>query len=174
MNFEKNEENWEILENQAKPEKSVSVESNHPLYILYTSGTTGHPKGIYRDHGGTCAGLTLSMELGFGFTEKSIMFATSDFGWVVGHSYIVYGPLLMGGTSIIYEGKPIKTPDVSAYFKIVEKYKVDILYSSPTAIRAIRREDPEAKIVKQSDLSSLRVFGVVGERTDVHTYKYIQ
>lgn len=88
------------------------------------------------------------MEIGFGFTEKSTIFATSDFGWVVGHSYIVYGPLLLGGTSIIYEGKPIKTPDVSAYFKIVEKYKVDVLYSSPTAIRAIRREDPLAKIVK--------------------------
>lgn len=102
------------------------------------------------------------------------MFATSDFGWVVGHSYIVYGPLLFGATSIIYEGKPIKTPDCGAYFKIVEKYKADVLYTSPTAVRVIRTEDPEGKIVKKYDISSLRVLGVVGERTDVHTYDYLK
>ena len=116
----------------------------------------------------------VSLDYGFGYNKDSIMFATSDFGWVVGHSYIVYGPLLMGSTSIIYEGKPVGTPDVGAYFKIVQEYKVDVLYSSPTAIRAIRKEDPKAEKIKEYDLSSLRVFGVVGERTDIHTYDYLK
>lgn len=106
--------------------------------------------------------------------DKSIIFASSDFGWVVGHSYIVYGPLLMGATSIIYEGKPVGTPDVGAYFSIIEKYKVSIFYSSPTAIRSIRKEDHEAKIIKQFDLSSLKVCGVVGERTDIYTYDFLK
>lgn len=114
------------------------------------------------------------MELAFGFKENSIMFSTSDIGWVVGHNYIIYGPLLCGGTTILYEGKPTNTPDVRSYFKIIEKYKVDVFYSSPTAIRAIRGEDPEAKLVKTCDISSLRVMGMVGERTDVHTYEYIK
>lgn len=102
------------------------------------------------------------------------MFATSDFGWVVGHSYMVYGPLLWGGTSIIYEGKPTGTPDVGSYFRIVEEYKVDILYSSPTAIRAIRKEDPTGEKISKYNISTLKVVGMVGERTDVHTYNYIQ
>ena len=148
--------------------------STDPFYILHTSGTTGTPSGVYRDIGGSAMGIYLSLSLGFGFGKDSVMFSTSDVGWVVGHSYIVYGPLLFGGTSILYEGKPIGTPDCTAYFKIVEKYKVDVLYSSPTAIRSIMKEDPQGEKIKACDLSSLRVMGVVGERTDTNTYQYLK
>jgi propionyl-CoA synthetase len=173
-NLEANEYFYHDLLAKSAPVEPTEVESNHPLYILYTSGTTGQPKGIYRDTAGTAVSLMLSMELGFGFSKDSIIFATSDIGWVVGHSYMVYGPLLWGGTSIFYEGKPVGTPDVKAFFSIVEKYKVDILYSSPTAIRSIKKEDPEAIHVKQCDISSLRVIGMVGERTDIYTYEYLK
>ena len=151
----------------------AEVLSTHPLYILYTSGTTGVPKGIYRDSGGTVAGLMSSLAYGFGFDENSIMFATSDIGWVVGHSYLTYGPLLFGGASIFYEGKPVGTPDCTAYFKVIQKHKVDIFYTSPTAMRAIRREDPEGTKILDYDLSTLRVWGCVGERTDIYTYELI-
>ena len=170
MDYDYNE-----LMKTATPYKGFELmHSNDPLYLLYTSGTTGAPKGIVRDTGGTAVALSYTMKYIFETCAKETFFAGSDIGWVVGHSFTAYGPLLIGGSTVLYEGKPIGTPDSSAYWKIIQEKKVKGFFTSPTAIRAIRKEDPDGKIMSSFDLSSLATFNVAGERCDIHTYRWIE
>ena len=152
----------------------VVVESNHPLYILYTSGTTGKPKGIIRDSGGYATALKFSMKYVYGVDEGDVYWAASDVGWVVGHSYIVYGPLLNRNTTILFEGKPIKTPDASTFWRVISEHKVKVMFTAPTAIRAIKKEDPQGLLLKKYDLSSLKYQFLAGERCDVATLQWTQ
>jgi len=160
---------YKSLVSQSKSIPPVSVESTHPLYILYTSGTTGKPKGIIRDTGGYATALKYSMKHIYGVNEGDVYWAASDVGWVVGHSYIVYGPLLHRNTTIIFEGKPIKTPDASTFWRIISEHKVRVMFTAPTAIRAIKKEDPQGEFVKKYDLSSLQYQFLAGERCDAST-----
>ena len=164
---------WYELLATAQPASYVPVDAWHPLYILYTSGTTGQPKGIVRDNGGHAVALNSSMEYVYNVQAGDVYWAASDIGWVVGHSYIVYGPLIRGCTTILYEGKPIKTPDAANFWRLMEKYKVNVFFTAPTAIRAIRKEDPEGEGVKGRDLSALKYLFLAGERTDVATYDWV-
>ncbi|MCT4629316.1 acetate--CoA ligase [Winogradskyella sp.] len=152
----------------------VSVESNHPLYVLYTSGTTGKPKGIIRDSGGYATALKFSMKYVYGVEEGDVYWAASDVGWVVGHSYIVYGPLLNRNTTILFEGKPIKTPDASTFWRVISEHKVKVMFTAPTAIRAIKKEDPHGKFINKYDLSCLKYQFLAGERCDVATLSWTE
>lgn len=163
---------WELLVRDAQPADYEIMDATDPLYILYTSGTTGAPKGIVRDNGGHAVALNSSMEYVYNAEPGSVYWAASDIGWVVGHSYIVYAPLIRGCTTVIFEGKPIKTPDAGTFWRVIEEYKVNTFFTAPTAIRAIKKEDFEGGLLKKYDLSSLRYLFLAGERTDVATYEW--
>jgi propionyl-CoA synthetase len=160
---------WQDLVAGAEPADCVSVAATDPLYVLYTSGTTGIPKGVVRDHGGHAVALAWSMKHVYGVEPGEVFWAASDVGWVVGHSYIVYGPLLHGCTTILYEGKPVGTPDPGAFWRVISEYGVDVMFTAPTAFRAIKREDPAGEYIGKYDLSSLRALFLAGERCDPDT-----
>jgi len=163
---------WVESMSAATPHDCVAVAATDPLYILYTSGTTGKPKGIVRDNGGHAVALTWSLPNIYGVNAGEVFWAASDVGWVVGHSYIVYAPLLAGATTVLYEGKPVGTPDAGAFWRVVAQHKVNALFTAPTAFRAIKKEDPNAELLAGHDISSLRTLFLAGERLDPETYHW--
>ena len=165
---------WEHAVNYAKTSECVPVAATDPLYILYTSGTTGVPKGVVRDSGGHLVALKWSMENLYGVKPGEIWWCASDIGWVVGHSYIVYAPLFHGATSIMYEGKPVGTPDAGTFWRVVSEHKAVALFTAPTAFRAIKKEDPDAKLMATYDLSKFRTLFLAGERADPPTVAWAE
>jgi len=165
---------WDQAMQNAEPVACVAVSATDPVYILYTSGTTGEPKGVVRPNGGHAVALKWSMKHIYNVNPGDVYWAASDIGWVVGHSYIVYAPLLHGCTTILYEGKPIGTPDAGAFWRVIQQHKVKCLFTAPTAFRAIRREDPEGKLLHQYDISSLATLFLAGERCDPDTLHWAE
>jgi propionyl-CoA synthetase len=163
---------WETLMAAAEPAGCVPVAATDPLYVLYTSGTTGMPKGVVRDNGGHAVALRWSMENVYDTHPGEVYWAASDVGWVVGHSYIVYGPLLAGCTTILYEGKPVGTPDPGAFWRVIADHGVKTLFTAPTAFRAIKKEDPNGRHLQRYDLSRFRYLFLAGERLDPDTYHW--
>jgi propionyl-CoA synthetase len=163
---------WHDAIREAAPVSPVAASATDPLYILYTSGTTGRPKGIVRDNGGHAVALAWSMTNIFDARPGDVFWAASDIGWVVGHSYIVYGPLLHGCTTVLYEGKPVGTPDAGAFWRVVAEYGVNVLFAAPTAVRAIKKEDPSSELLAPHDVTTLRALFLAGERLDPDTYEW--
>jgi propionyl-CoA synthetase len=165
---------WHAFQDGASPADCVPVEGNHPAYILYTSGTTGQPKGVVRPTAGHLVALNWSMKNIYGVEPGDVYWAASDVGWVVGHSYICYAPLIHGNTTVVFEGKPIGTPDAGTFWRMIEEHRIKVLFTAPTAFRAIKREDPQGEFVKKYDLSSLKTLYLAGERADPDTIQWAE
>src|SRR5205823_5518888 len=165
---------WNEIVDAAAPVACTPVEATDPLYILYTSGTTGLPKGVVRDNGGHLVALKWSMKNVYDVEPGEVYWAASDIGWAVGHSYIVYGPLLHGCTTILYEGKPVGTPDAGAFWRVLADHDVCTLFTAPTTFRAIRQQDPDGTLIRKYDLSRFRALFLAGERADPPTVQWAE
>ncbi|RZO85743.1 MAG: propionyl-CoA synthetase [Oceanococcus sp.] len=165
---------WSEAVARAEPAACVSLAATDPLYVLYTSGTTGKPKGVVRDNGGHAVAMHYSMRAVYRAAPGEVYWAASDVGWVVGHSYIVYAPLLMGCTTVLYEGKPVGTPDAGAFWRMIDEYRISTLFTAPTAFRAIKKEDPGGELLSGYDLSCLKTLYLAGERSDPDTIEWAQ